>query len=274
MPAEPARGLRAQIQADEKRRSAAVRLLCAVASALVERGPVGSDASDIEPKFPLELPGWDFVGRDWEGISDEGWPASPSVAYRCAACGVAMRGDQREPFECRCGAMVLDPVAGRFGSKHGDRNILVYRSASGGSWIPFDPHGHHGFPAAKRPRAAASTPVVTEDRDSKPSRTPDIVPTFSLDLKGFELLGRGPFSRWPASRDYVYRCVECGTGVQGNWGDDFFCRCGALQIDYHTNCLGSASGVNNILMYRRLGLLKRLLRCLLGSRKTVLPDGR
>jgi hypothetical protein len=33
-------------------------------------------------------------------------------------------------FSSRCGAMRLDFDAGRFGSRHGDENILVYRTAN------------------------------------------------------------------------------------------------------------------------------------------------
>ena len=38
-----------------------------------------------------------------------------------------MPGEHVDYFTCSCGAMRLDPDAGRFGSSLGDLNILVYR---------------------------------------------------------------------------------------------------------------------------------------------------
>jgi len=41
-----------------------------------------------------------------------------------------MRADRDDDFGCECGAMRLDADAGRFGSRLGDENVLVYRHVS------------------------------------------------------------------------------------------------------------------------------------------------
>jgi hypothetical protein len=38
-----------------------------------------------------------------------------------------MRADHDDYFTCTCGALHLDIDAGRFGSRFGDANILVYQ---------------------------------------------------------------------------------------------------------------------------------------------------
>jgi hypothetical protein len=77
----------------------------------------------IEPSFPYELAGYRYLGR---GPSATGWSRSPTLAYRCLQCGDLMPADQADYFTCHCGAMHLDIDAGRFGSRLGDGNILVY----------------------------------------------------------------------------------------------------------------------------------------------------
>lgn len=84
----------------------------------------------IEPSFPVEIPGFTFLGRGPHcSGGGGGWSRSPDVLYRCAKCGDTMPGPHDDHFECRCGAMDLDRDAGRFGSRYGDENILVYRRA-------------------------------------------------------------------------------------------------------------------------------------------------
>lgn len=80
--------------------------------------------NQIEPAFPYELDDYEYVGR---GPDDTGWSRSPSIAYRCVKCGDLMAGDYADYFDCKCGAMQLDFGYGRFGSRFGDDNILVYR---------------------------------------------------------------------------------------------------------------------------------------------------
>lgn len=41
-----------------------------------------------------------------------------------------MSADFNDYFNCDCGSMHLDIDAGRFGSWHGDENIIVYRKAT------------------------------------------------------------------------------------------------------------------------------------------------
>jgi hypothetical protein len=78
----------------------------------------------IEPTFLYEVPGYQFVNR---GCGDAGWSTSSQVAYRCAKCGDLMPADHKQCFNCTCDSMYLDYDYGRFGSRLGDDNILVYR---------------------------------------------------------------------------------------------------------------------------------------------------
>jgi len=77
----------------------------------------------IEPPFPRELAGYRYLGR---GPSPTGWSRSPRLAYRCVQCGDLMPADHADYYTCTCGAMHLDFGYGRFGSRFGDVNILVY----------------------------------------------------------------------------------------------------------------------------------------------------
>jgi hypothetical protein len=84
--------------------------------------------SVIQPSFNVELQGYSVLGRGpSETGAQGGWPRTANLYYRCAACGDLMCADRDDYFSCRCGAMRLDIDAGRFGSRHGDENILVYR---------------------------------------------------------------------------------------------------------------------------------------------------
>jgi hypothetical protein len=77
----------------------------------------------IEPSFAYDLDGYRYIGR---GPSKTGWKRSPALAYRCVQCGGVMPADHADYFDCACGAMSLDYGYGRFGSRFGDQNILVY----------------------------------------------------------------------------------------------------------------------------------------------------
>ena len=81
----------------------------------------------IEPTFGYDVEGYVFIGR---GCGPSGWPRAASLAYRCAKCGDMMAADLSRTFSCRCGAMHLDDGYGRFGSDHGDDNVLVYRKVN------------------------------------------------------------------------------------------------------------------------------------------------
>jgi hypothetical protein len=85
-------------------------------------------AQIIQPSFNLELPRHTFLGRGPSASGGQrGWRRSGHLYYRCAVCGDLMCAAHDDYFDCRCGAMSLDIDAGRFGSNHGDDNILVYR---------------------------------------------------------------------------------------------------------------------------------------------------
>ena len=77
----------------------------------------------IEPQFAYEMAGYRYLGR---GPSETGWHRWSSLVYRCVQCGDVMPADHADYFDCACGAMSLDYGYGRFGSRFGDQNILVY----------------------------------------------------------------------------------------------------------------------------------------------------
>jgi hypothetical protein len=81
----------------------------------------------IEPTFPLEMSGFEFLGRGPKAAGASSWRTVSDIYYRCITCGDLMRADHRGYFSCSCKAMHLDWDAGRFGSSYGDENILVYR---------------------------------------------------------------------------------------------------------------------------------------------------
>ena len=77
----------------------------------------------VEPSFPYELEGYNFIGR---GPGNNGWSTAPSLSYRCVKCGDVMHANRLASFHCQCKSMHLDSDYGRFGSALGDQNILVY----------------------------------------------------------------------------------------------------------------------------------------------------
>lgn len=92
-------------------------------------------SDDRIPENGLDWPGAVLLGRGPGAAGSVGWPRSGSLLYRCAACGDVMEASRDDYFRCQCGAMSLDIDGGRFGSRHGDRNVLVYRKRSDG-WVP------------------------------------------------------------------------------------------------------------------------------------------
>ncbi|MDH5447161.1 MAG: hypothetical protein OEY52_16550 [Gammaproteobacteria bacterium] len=82
----------------------------------------------IEPKFNIELEGYQFLGRGPEATGqNSGWERDDSLFFRCAECGSMMQSTTNESYSCDCGAMFVDVDYHRFGSNHGDKNIFVYR---------------------------------------------------------------------------------------------------------------------------------------------------
>jgi hypothetical protein len=81
----------------------------------------------IEPEFEYELKGFKYLGRG-PSVSRArgGWSRSSAIIYRCAECGDIMNANHNDYFNCTCGAIHLDIDYGRFGSKYGYNNILVY----------------------------------------------------------------------------------------------------------------------------------------------------
>lgn len=84
--------------------------------------------TEIAPSFPIELPGYTFLGRCPEATnsSSGGWKRTERLFFRCVECGTLMPSIMKDYWDCACGAMSLDAAAGRFGSRHGDQNVLVY----------------------------------------------------------------------------------------------------------------------------------------------------
>lgn len=78
----------------------------------------------IQPNFDIEVDGYQYLRR---GCDKSGWSTSPDIYYRCANCGGFMRASLKDYFQCDCKAMSLDFDYGRFGSRYGDDNILVYK---------------------------------------------------------------------------------------------------------------------------------------------------
>lgn len=80
----------------------------------------------LEPQSGLLVEGHDLLGRGPRAAGSSGWSRDPQLAYRCARCGSMMPADHASNYACECGAMYLDVDAGRFGSRLGDENVLVY----------------------------------------------------------------------------------------------------------------------------------------------------
>ena len=88
-----------------------------------------SKSKKIKPDFDLNLNGYEYLGRGSNalGIFIFGWSTNENILYRCAKCGSSMIASHNNYWNCSCGAVHLDYDAGRFGSKYGDKNILVYK---------------------------------------------------------------------------------------------------------------------------------------------------
>jgi hypothetical protein len=85
----------------------------------------------VEPAFPVEVPGFDFLGRGPTATgASGGWQGASDIYYRCVSCGELMCSTLRGYFSCYCKAMHCDWDAGRFGSSYGDKNVLVYRKTA------------------------------------------------------------------------------------------------------------------------------------------------
>lgn len=81
----------------------------------------------INPSFNIEIEGYVYLGRGPHSVKGTfGWSTGNKIYYRCACCGSLMQSTINDDFRCECGAMSLDKDFGRFGSRYGDNNILVY----------------------------------------------------------------------------------------------------------------------------------------------------
>lgn len=81
----------------------------------------------IKLEFELDIEGLRFLGRGSTASSFiPGWSRSESIVYRCANCGDILSASYNDYWNCKCNAMYIDIDAGRFGSRFGDNNILVY----------------------------------------------------------------------------------------------------------------------------------------------------
>jgi len=82
----------------------------------------------IKPSFIIDIEDYEYIGRGAKASSgSSGWNTGTGIYYRCVSCGDFMEASINKYFSCRCGAMSLDYDYGRFGSRFGDNNILVYR---------------------------------------------------------------------------------------------------------------------------------------------------
>jgi rubrerythrin len=55
------------------------------------------------------------------------WRMSSEIYFRCVDCGYLMNGNPKMSDNCPCNSLYKDSDYGRFGSKHGDDSIEVYR---------------------------------------------------------------------------------------------------------------------------------------------------
>ncbi len=82
----------------------------------------------IEPKFNANLSGYTYLGRGPKATGiDNGWQRDDSIYMRCVVCGDIVSSLREEDYSCECGAMYIDHSYYRFGSTHGDINVLVYK---------------------------------------------------------------------------------------------------------------------------------------------------
>ncbi len=86
-----------------------------------------------EPGRGIDSPGFDYLGRGPAAVgTSPGWVGIPGLHYRCANCGDWMSASRRDSFTCTCNGMHLDVDVGRFGSRLGEGNVLVYREVVSG----------------------------------------------------------------------------------------------------------------------------------------------
>ena len=81
----------------------------------------------LEPPSGLLVEGHDFLGRGPNVAGSTGWSRDAGLSYRCGRCGSLMPADHASNYACACRATYLDADAGRFASRLGDENVLVYR---------------------------------------------------------------------------------------------------------------------------------------------------
>ena len=74
-----------------------------------------------------ELNGYMYLQN---GPSSKGWERSEEIYYRCGHCGSLMHSLTSKDFSCKCKAMFVDQCASRFGSKYGDKDIMVYKKSA------------------------------------------------------------------------------------------------------------------------------------------------
>jgi len=85
----------------------------------------------IKPKFDIEIEEYTFLGRGPEATGEEtGWQRLNDIFFRCIECGDMLQSTTNEDYQCQCGSMCIDADYHRFGSDHGDINVLVYESKS------------------------------------------------------------------------------------------------------------------------------------------------
>lgn len=72
--------------------------------------------------FDINIDGFKYKRR---GCDERGWQTHEDIYYRCSECGTLMHSLEKD-YNCSCGAMYLDYDYGRFGSRNGDDEVLVY----------------------------------------------------------------------------------------------------------------------------------------------------
>lgn len=79
----------------------------------------------------LEVEGFEYLGCG-PGASgaENGWNRAVNLYYRCGHCGDIIKSLYQKDYTCSCGSMDIDQGSARFGSRHGDMDIHVYRKAA------------------------------------------------------------------------------------------------------------------------------------------------
>lgn len=71
---------------------------------------------------------YEYLGNGCKATgADSGWIMSKELYFKCIGCGYFMNGYGRKSDRCPCGNLTKDSDYGRFGSRHGDDSIEVYR---------------------------------------------------------------------------------------------------------------------------------------------------